>query len=451
MSARLEKIENSEAYLEIEADAAAVEEGLEKAYRKVVKQVNIPGFRKGKVPRQFLEAHFGKEILFEDALEFIVPNAFEKALNELDIDPIAQPDFDIDIEKLESGSPLPFKVKVAVKPEVILGDLEGLEISIPRFQVSEAEVDIRMDDMRTRYAQLVEKVEAPAEIGDTVVIDFVGTLNGEAFPGGSGQDYQLELGSDTFIPGFESQLVGMKAGEAKDVEVKFPDDYHAEDLKGKDAVFKTTVTKVETRALRELDDEFAQEISDFDTIEELKADVRDNLIKANEMRRNEAIKNEVVNKAVEASQIDIAPAVAEMQLDSILNQFEQRLGTQGISLEQYFQMTRSNVGEFREDMRPQAIMQAKSNFLLEKLVEEKGIELTDEEVDQQINEIAQQMGIEPDQARQNLEGVMDRIRYNLKVDKAVQYLVDKAVVTEIEPEAEEVDQPQSEEQPQETE
>ncbi|MEQ8200735.1 MAG: trigger factor [Syntrophomonadaceae bacterium] len=438
MGARLEKIENSEAYLEIEVDAATLEEGLEKAYRKVVKQVNIPGFRKGKVPRGFLEAHFGKEILFEDTLEFVVPEAFEKALQELEVDPIAQPEFDIDIEKLVPGEVFPFKVKVAVKPEVIIGQLEGLEISIPKFSVSEDDVNGRMDDLRSRYAQLVEKIEAPAEVGDTVVIDFIGTVDGEPFPGGTSEGYQLELGSNTFIPGFESQLVGLKAGESKDVEVKFPDNYHAEELKGKDAVFKTTVTKVETKVMRELDDEFAQEISDFDTIGELVDDIRQNLIKTVELRREDAKKNEVVNKAVEASRIDIAPAVAEAQLDTILNQFQQRLGTQGISLEQYFEMTRSNIDEFKEDMRPQAVHQAKTNFLLEKIIEEKGIDLTDEEVDQQITEIAQQMGVEFDQARQNMEGVMDRIRYNMKVDKVIQYLVDHAIVTEIEPTAEDM-------------
>ncbi|MDD4775229.1 MAG: trigger factor [Syntrophomonas sp.] len=452
MSARLEKIENSEAYLEIEVDAATVEQGFEKAYRKVVKQVSIPGFRKGRVPRGFLEAHFGKEILFEDALEAVVPDAYEQALEELQVEPIAQPEFDIDMDKLESGAPFQFKVKVAVKPEVVLGPLEGLEISIPRFEVNEADVEARVDDMRSRYAQLVEKIEAPAELGDTVVIDFVGTFEGEPFPGGSSEGYQLELGSDTFIPGFEVQLVGLKAGESKDVEVKFPDHYHAEDLRGQDAVFKTTVIKVETKVQRELDDEFAQEISDFETMAELIDDVRQNLVKVTEMRRDEAKKNEAVNKAVELSQIDIAPAVVEMQLDTILGGFEQRLGTQGINLEQYFQMTRSNVDEFREDMRPQAIQQAKSNFLLEKIIEEKGIDLTDVEIDQQIAEIAQQMGIEFDQARQNLEGVMDRIRYNMKVDKAIQYLVDHAIITETEAAAEESTLPQeSGEQPRETE
>lgn len=435
MDARLEKIENSEAHLEIEVDAATLEEGLEKAYRKVVKQVSIPGFRKGKVPRPFLEAHFGKEILFEDTLEFVVPEAYEKALQELEIEPIAQPEFDIDVEKLVPGSGFPFKVKVAVKPEVILGQLEGLEINIPKFSVSEDDVSNRLEDLRSRYAQLVEKAEAPAEAGDTVVMDFVGTIAGEPFPGGTSEGYQLELGSNTFIPGFEDQLVGLKAGQSKDVEVRFPDDYHAEDLKGREAVFKTTVTKVETKVKREIDDEFAQEISDFDSIEELVDDIRQNLTKTMELRREDAKKDEAVKKAVDSSRVDIAPAVVEMQLETMLSQFEQRLAGQGISLEQYFQMTRSNQDEFREDMRPQAIEQARTNFVMEKIIEEKGIDLTDEEIDQQIGEIAQQMGIEFDQARQNLEGVMDRIRYNMKVDKAVQYLVDHAVITEGEPDA----------------
>jgi len=268
----------------------------------------------------------------------------------------------------------------------------------------------------------------------------------------------LELGSNTFIPGFESQLVGLKAGESKNVEVRFPDNYHAEDLRGKDAVFETTVVKVETKVMRELNDEFAQEISDFDTMAELIDDVRQNLIKTMEMRREDATKNQAVIKLVELSQVDIAPAVVEMQLETILGQFEQRLATQGISLEQYFQMTRSNVEEFKEDMRPQAIEQAKTNFVLEKMIEEKGIELTDEEIDQQISEIAQQMGVEFDQARQNVEGIMDRIRHNMKIDKAVQYLVDHAVITEVEPDAGEAAGPQdtaeeqeSPEQPQETE
>ncbi|MFA7077013.1 MAG: trigger factor [Syntrophomonas sp.] len=431
MDARLEKIENSEAYLEIEVDAETLEKGLEKAYRKVVKEVNIPGFRKGKVPREFLEAHFGKEILYEDAMELVIPDAYEQAIDDLKIEPLAQPEFDI--SDIQAGQPLQFKVKVAVKPEVKLGNLEGLEVSIPVMRVSEADVELRMEDMRSGYAQLVEKVEAPSELGDTVIIDFVGSIDGVPFEGGAGEDYQLELGSNTFIPGFEEQLVGLKAGDTKDVQVTFPEEYHAEDLAGKEAVFQTTINKIEHRLLRELDDEFAQEVSDFETIEELRASVRENLIKANEYRQNGVKKKEVLDRALEQCSIDIAPAVAEMQFQTILSQFEQRISSQGIDLDQYFKMTNSNLHEFREDMLPEAERNAKTNFMLEKIIEEKGFELTDEEIDKQIAEIAEQMGVDIDQARQNLEGVMDRVRFNMKVDKAIQYLVDNAVITEKEP------------------
>jgi trigger factor len=428
MSAKLEKIENSEAYLEIEVDAETVEKGLEKAYRKVVKQVSIPGFRKGKIPREFLESHFGKEILFEDALEFIIPGAYEQALDDLRIDPIAQPEFDIG--EIKSGEVFQFKVKVAVKPEVILGKMEGLEVSVPVQKISEADVDRRMEEMRSRYAQLVDKTEAPSELGDTLTIDFVGCIDEVPFEGGTGADYQLELGSNTFIPGFEEQLIGMKAGETKDVKVVFPEAYHAEDLAGKDAVFQTTVNKIEHKELRLLNDEFAQEVSDFDTIEELRNDVRANLEKANEYRQNGIIKKAVLARAVEQCGIDIAPAVIDMQFQTILSQFEQRITSQGISLEQYFQLTNSNLQDFRKDMLPEAESTAKTNFMLEKMVEEKGFELTDEEVDKQIEEIAVQMGVEVDQAKQNLEGVMDKVKLNMRVDKAIKYLVDNAVIIE---------------------
>lgn len=428
MDARLEKIEKSEAYLEIEVDAETLEVGLEKAFRKVVQQVNIPGFRKGKVPREFLEAHFGKEILYEDAMEFVVPDAYEQAISDLKIDPLAQPEFDIG--EIKSGQPLKFKVKVAVKPEVILGQLEGLEISIPVVEVSEADVDLRLENMRTHYAQLVEKTDAPSELGDTVMIDFVGSVDNVPFQGGTAEDYQLELGSNTFIPGFEEQLVGLKVGETIDVKVTFPETYHAEDLAGKDAVFHTTVKKIEHKELRVLDDDFAQEISNFETMEELRNDVRDNLIKANDYRQNGIKKKEVLAKALAQCTIEIAPAIVDAQFQLLLSQFEQRIEAQGVALDQYFAMTNSNLNEFRQDMLPEAEINAKTNFMLEKIVEEKGFELTDEEIDKQIEEIAEQMGVELDQARQNLEGVMDKVRFNMKIDKAIQYLIDNAVITE---------------------
>jgi len=438
MDARLEKIEKSEAYIEIEVDAETLEVGLEKAFRKVVQQVNIPGFRKGKVPREFLEAHFGKEILYEDAMEFVVPDAYEQALIDLEIDAIAKPE--VEIGDIQSGQPLKIKVKVAVKPEVELGQLEGLEVSIPALKVSEADVDKQMEDMRSHYAQLVIKTDTPSELGDTVTIDFVGLIDGVPFEGGTGEDYPLELGSNTFIPGFEEQLIGLKVGETIDVKVKFPEAYHAEDLAGQDAVFQTMVVKIEHRELRTLDDEFAQEVSNFETIEELRNDARENLIKTNQYRQDGVKKKEVLARAMEQCRIDIAPAVVEMQFQTLLSQFEQRIEAQGIGLDQYFEMTKSNLNEFKQDMLPEAERNAKTNFMLEKIIEEKGFDLTDEEVDKQIEEIAGQMGVELDQARQNLEGVMDKVRYNMKVDKAIQYLVDNAVITETEIAAEVADQ-----------
>ena len=430
MSAKLEKIENSEAYLHIEVEAKAFEEGLQKAYKKVVKQVSIPGFRKGRVPRELLEAHFGREILFEDAIELVVPVAFEQALAELNIDPIAQPEFEI--EEIEDDNILKFRAKVAVKPEVILGELEGLEVSIPIFELNEEDVNQQMADMSSHYALLIEKAVEAAVMGDTVTIDFEGLIDGEAFPGGSGDDYQLELGSHTFIPGFEEQVVGLKVGDTADVVVKFPDAYHAEELAGKAAVFKVNVHKIESKQPRELDDEFAQEVSKFDTIAELKDDVRNNLQTAMENRKKSLIREAVLSKALENCQIDVPGVVVKMQLEKMLQQFSEQLRMQGLSMEQYFQLTGRNVDRFNEEMYPEGEKNARTNFLLEKIMEEKGFDISDEELDNQINEIAVSMGVEPDQARQNMAGVMDDLAYRLKIEKAVDYLVDHAVVTESE-------------------
>ena len=428
MSARLEKIEKSEAHLNIEVDAQTFEEGLQKAYKKVVKQVAIPGFRKGRVPRELLEAHFGREILFEDAVEMVVPGAFEEALKELNIDPIAQPEFEI--EEIKEDNILKFKAVVPVKPEFELGQIEGLEVSIPILEMDESDVDRRMEDMAAHYAQLVEKTDEPAEMGDTATIDFEGFIDDVAFEGGAGEDYPLELGSHSFIPGFEEQVVGLKVGDTADVLVKFPDGYHAEELAGKNAVFKVTVHKIETKQARELNDEFAQEVSNFDNIAELRDDVRKNLETSMENHKKSLIRDAVLQKILESNQFDVPGAIVKMQLQTMLNQFAEQLKMQGLSIEQYFQLTGRNVDRFNEEMWPEGEKNARTNFVLEKIVEEKGIELSDEELDNQIVEIATSMGMEPDQAKQNLAGVMEDFTYRLKIQKAIDYLVDNAVVTE---------------------
>ena len=428
MEAKLEKIENSEAYIAIEVDAEKFEEGMEKAYRKVVKQVGVPGFRKGRVPRPLLEAHYGKEILYQDALEVIVPEVYEEALEQLNIKALAQPEFDID--EIEDGKPFKFQVRVAVKPEFELVNLEGLEISIPYFQVTDQDVDNRLEEKRSRYAELSEKTEEPAEIGDTVEIDFEGFIDGEAFPGGQGSDYPLELGSNTFIPGFEEQLVGLKVGESKDVQVTFPADYHAEDLAGKDTVFKVNVKKIETKKMRELDDEFAQEVSQFDSLAELREDIKSGLEKMTEARKQEFIKQEVLAQAVGKCDIQAADAVVSVQLDRMLEQFGQRMAAQGLSLEQYFQFTGSNPEAFYTELRPEAERIVKTNFMLEKIVEEKGFTISDEEMNKQIENMAKDLGLELEKAKETLTNLRDELEQSMKVDKAIKYLADNAVITE---------------------
>jgi trigger factor len=431
MEARLEKIESSEAHIEITVDAEKMEEGFEKAYRKVVKQVSVPGFRKGRVPRQLLEAHFGKEVLYQDALEYIVPLAYEEALTMVDIEPIAQPEFDI--EDINPGEEFKFKAIVAVKPEVKLGDFTDLEVTIPPMTVSDENVEQRLEDIRQRYAEIVEKTDEPALLGDTVTIDFEGFLDGVPFEGGKDEDYPLELGSDTFIPGFEQQLVGMKVGEEKDVEVTFPEYYHGEDLAGKEAVFKVAIKKITAKKARELNDEFAQEISEFETIEELRADIRKSMEAINEQQKKEIIQQSVINQAVDRCEMEVPKAAVQAQTENMMRQLEQRMISQGISMDQYFQITNSNEEEFQQSIWPEAERMVMSNFMLEKIVEEKGFVISDEEIDKYIEQVAQGMGMETEAARERLETAMDRIIFSLKIDKAIEYLVDNAKVTEQDP------------------
>ncbi|MDD2619522.1 MAG: trigger factor [Syntrophomonadaceae bacterium] len=437
MQVKLEKIENSEAHIEIEVSNDKVEEGLQQAYRKVVKQVSIPGFRKGKVPRELLERHFGKEVLLQEALEFIVPDAFEKAVEELNIEVLAQPEFDF--PDINEGEPFRFIARVAVKPEVILGDIEGIEVSVPEFVVKEEDVEQRLEDMRARYAEVVEKTDEAANLGDTVTIDFEGFVDDVAFEGGHGEDYALELGSNTFIPGFEEQLVGLKTGEDSDVKVSFPDTYHAPDLAGQAAVFKVKIKKIEGRQLRDLDDSFAQEVSQLDTIAELRDDIRKELSDMAEYKSKEVIKNQVMEKALERCEIVVADTVVDAQVQRMMQEFEQRMAFQGLSLQQYYQITNSNEAEFSKKIWPEAAKVVKSNFMLEKLVNEKGIEISDEEVDRQIEKIAENMNADIEQAKENLADSMDNIILGLKLDKAVDYLIDSAIITVTKNESSEVE------------
>ncbi len=433
MQAKLEKIENSEAYIQIEVDAAKMEEGFGHAYRKIVKQINVPGFRKGRAPRQLVESYYGKEILFQDALEYIVPNAYEEALTLLNIEPIAQPEFDIG-DNIEDDQPLVFTAIVAVKPEITLGELEGLNITIPKYEITEEDVEKRIEQIQANYAQIEKKNDEPAELGDTLTIDFEGFVDGVAFPGGKGEDYPLELGSNTFIPGFEEKLVGTKVGDMVDVDVTFPEEYHEPSLAGQPTIFKVTVKEIETKKLRQLDDEFVQEVSEFETVAEFKEDVKANLAQMLDKQKNELTRQEVIGQALEVCEVPVPKAIIRDQAERMLKDFEQRISMQGLTLEQYFMATQSSEEDFFNDIWPEAERNVKTNFMLEKLIEEKGFDISDEEVDKQIEQIGQSMGMDFETAKERLTGAIENIKYGLKVDKAIDYLVENANIVETEPE-----------------
>jgi len=431
LKTKLERIERNEVALEIEVEADRLEQAMQKAYRKIVTKVNIPGFRKGKAPRRVLEAYLGKEALFEDALEEVIPEAYDEAVKETEIEPVSQPK--IDVVQIEGGKPLIFKANVVVKPEVKLGTVTGLKVEIPRQEVREEDVEQRLETMRNRYAKLVTVEDGvPAENGDLLNINFMGFINNEPFPGGMGEDYSLELGSNTFIPGFEEQLVGTVAGEEKEVKVTFPEDYHAEDLRGQEARFEVKVNQIQKRELTPLDDDFARDVSEFDSLEELKSDLRKNLEQEAEAQTEGLIRQRLVALAVEQAEMDIPEEMIESQTDLLMQRFGERLYYQGLKLEDYVQMAGTSLEQMRQDMRPQAEQSVRENLVLETIAKQMDLKVTDEDFDKQIEKAAQEFGMEADAVRPSLEGSRQRIEYGILLDKAVDYLKEHAEITVIE-------------------
>lgn len=429
MGSKLERIEKNEVALEIEVPGDKVSEALNKAYRRVVKDVSVPGFRKGRVPRPVLESYFGKEILYEEALNELLPVAYEEAVKENDLTPVTEPQ--IDVVQMEEGKPLVFKARVVVKPEVVLGQVEGIEVTTSPITVTEEDVDKRLEAMRERYARLVKvQDDVTAQEGDVLRIDFEGFIDGEPFPGGKGEDYSLELGSRTFIPGFEEQLVGTKTGEEKEIKVQFPEDYHSQDLAGKEAMFKVNVHEIKRRELSPLNDEFAQEVSEFETLEELREEIRKNLTKMAEERTKQLRRDEVVAKAVESAEVDIHPAMIEEQIDSMLESFQQRLAQQGLTLEDYINVTGTSLEAIRDDYAQEAEKTLRANLVLEKIALEKGLKPTEEDFRQHLQRVAGDFGIDADQLKERVAGSRGKIEYGIMLDKAVDFLLENAVTVQ---------------------
>jgi trigger factor len=422
MSAKWEKLEGNRGVLTVEVEAAEVTKGLDAAFQKVVKKVNVPGFRKGKMPRGLFEQRFGVESLYQDALDILLPEAYASAIVETGIEPVDRPE--IDIEQMEKGQNLIFKATVIVKPEVKLGEYKGLEVEALDVTVSDEDVDNEIKTLQERQAELVVKEEGTAENGDTVVIDFEGFVDGEAFEGGKAENYSLELGSNSFIPGFEDQLVGTATGESKDVEVNFPEEYHAAELAGKPAVFKVTLHEIKTKQLPALDDEFAKDVDDeVESLDALKEKIKNRLVSDKEHQAEHHVRDAVVEAAANNAEVDVPEAMVDTELDRMMNEFEQRLQMQGMNLELYFQFSGQNEDVLREQMKEEAAIRVRANLTLEAIAKAENIEATDEDVENELQNMAKVYNMTVDNIKNALGGVSG-LKADLQLKKAIDFLVE---------------------------
>lgn len=424
MSAKWEKLEGNQGKLTVEVDAETFNKALNQAFQKVQKQVNIPGFRKGRVPRPIFEQRFGVESLYQDALDIVLPDAYVGAIEETGIEPVAQPE--IDIEQIGKGQTLIFTAEVTVKPEVKLGEYKGLEVPKVDTEVTDEDVEAELEQLQKRHAELVVKEDEPAVEGDTVVIDFEGFVDGEAFEGGKAENHSLELGSGSFIPGFEEELVGVKAGDEKDVHVTFPEEYHAEELAGKPAVFKVKVHEVKGLVLPELDDEFAVDVDDeVETLDALKEKIKNRLNEQKEHAAKHEVENAVLEKAAENAEIDIPEVMVESEVDRMVKEFDQNLQQQGLNLELYTQFSGQDLDALKETMKEDAEKRVRVSLTLEAIVKAENVEVTDEEVDKELENMSEMYNMPVDQIKQIL-GSTDSVKEDLKMNKAVQLLVDNS-------------------------
>ncbi|MCH5259684.1 MAG: trigger factor [Lachnospiraceae bacterium] len=425
MSLQVEKLEKNMAKLTIEASAEDLEKAIEKAYQKQKSQISIPGFRKGKVPRQMVEKMYGKEVFYEEAANELIPDAYDKALAECEEDIVSSPK--IEVTQIEAGKPFVFTATVALKPEVKLGKYKGVKIDKIDTEVTEEEVDAEIDRERENSARNITVEDRPVKDGDVTTLDFEGFVDGVAFDGGKGENYPLTIGSGAFIPGFEEQLIGAEIGKEVEVKVTFPEDYQAENLKGKDAVFKCTIKEIKEKELPELDDEFASEVSEFETLAEYKEDVRKNLTEKKEKDAKNAREEAAVKAAVEDAEMDIPEAMLETQQKQMVDEFAQRITMQGLSMEQYFQFTGTNYQQMLEQVKPQAEERIKFRLVLEAVAQAENIEATEEEYEKELETMAEVYQMEVDKVKELMgEREKKNIMQDLAVKKAAEFVAENA-------------------------
>ena len=424
MNVKVENTDNkNEVKITFNIEAEKFEEAMKKVYSKTAKYFSIPGFRKGKAPMQLVERQYGSAIFYEDAFNELVPEIYDEAIKENKIEAVSRPN--IDIVQMEKGKELIFTATVETKPDVELGKYKGIEIKKIEYKATDKDVEHELGHMAERNARLVTVEDRPVEKGDITTIDFEGSIDGVKFEGGSAENHELEIGSNTFIPGFEDQIVGMKIDEVKDVKVKFPDDYFSKDLSGKDAVFKVTLHEIKKKELPKIDDEFAKDVSEFDTLDELKNSIKERLDTDNERKAKYETEEEAIKTVCENAKLDIPNGMVELEIDNMIKDMETRLSYQGLNLNQYMQMLGKTEADMRNDFKEQAERQIKSRLVLEAIVKAEKIEATDDEVAEKVKDMAKQYGRKEEELLEN-EQLKEYISENLKTEKAIDFIVKNA-------------------------
>jgi len=434
MSFQVEMLEKNMAKLTIEATAEEFENAMEKAYRKNRNRINIQGFRRGKAPRALIEKMYGPDIFYEDAANEIIPEAYEKAAIESKLEIVSRPT--IDIVQIEKGKSFIFTAEVAVKPEVTLGQYKGLEVEKKEIEVTEEEVMAKLEQEREKNSRLITVEDRSVQEGDIAVIDFEGFIDGKAFEGGKGENFSLTIGSHSFIDNFEEQLIGKNAGENVDVNVTFPENYHVKELAGKPALFKVTIKEIKVKELPELNDDFAQDVSEFDTLDEYKENIRATIKENKEKQAKTAKENELVEKVVEGASMDIPEPMIEMQVERMAEDFAQRLRYQGLSIDNYFQYTGMTRDQFINSLRPQALKQIQTRLVLEAVAKAENIQVSDEELEKELGEMAKMYRMEVDKLKEVIsDNEKEQIKMDIAVNKAVDLIL--AESREVEPKKEE--------------
>ncbi len=419
----VEKVEKNVVSFEFSVSAEEFETAIEKAYRKNVGKINLQGFRKGKAPRKLIEKYYGKEIFYEDAINIVLPAAYDKAIDDNNLQPVDQPEIDIkgEINKEEGVT---FTAKVTVKPEFEMGTYKGIEATKVTHRTLKKDVEAEIEKMRERNSRMVPVEDRAVAKDDIANIDFEGFTDGVAFDGGKGEGFDLTIGSGQFIPGFEDQLIGANVGDEVEVNVKFPDEYHSEELKGKDAMFKVKINSIKVKELPELDDEFAKDVSEFETLEELQKSVKEKLSAANKERAQHETEENVINAVCDATEIDIPDAMIENQIQNMIRDFDMQMRYQGMDIQQYMQYTGTTTDMLKDQFREEAGKRVKTSLILEKVCELEGIEATDAEIEAEYNKTVESSGMKLEDVKKYI--AEDDVKERIKADKTVKFLVNNA-------------------------